>query len=147
LTPSQLSPQDWRVIKRTAPEARGAQQDATRADVGVLSFAFTHPYSLSLLGVAKCRSAEPGPAKRYFIQTLRVTETVLDLRDLRCLQPVLRAKKAVRNVPVDGVLVLECTDPLTVINVPHLVNQAGQVLKAHERRGSLCVFRIVKREG
>jgi tRNA 2-thiouridine synthesizing protein A len=76
-----------------------------------------------------------------------MTETMLDLRDLRCPHPVLRAKKALRNVPVGGVLVLECTDPLTVINVPRLVNQTGQVLQAHERRGSLYVFRIVKRKG
>ena len=45
-------------------------------------------------------------------------ETVLDLRGLRCPQPVLRAKKALRNIPVGGTLVLECTDPLTVIDVP-----------------------------
>ena len=45
-------------------------------------------------------------------------ETVLDLRGLRCPQPVLRAKKALRAMPVGGTLVLECTDPLTVIDVP-----------------------------
>ncbi len=49
------------------------------------------------------------------------TLIVLDLRGLRCPQPVLRAKKALRNVPVGGALVLECTDPLTVIDVPHFV--------------------------
>jgi hypothetical protein len=45
-------------------------------------------------------------------------ETVLDLRGLRCPHPALRAKKALRNIPVGSVLVLECTDPLTVIDVP-----------------------------
>ncbi len=52
-------------------------------------------------------------------------EIVLDLRGLRYPQPVLRAKKALRKVPVGGALVLECTDPLTVIDVPHFVNQTG----------------------
>jgi len=75
-----------------------------------------------------------------------MTETVLDLRGLRCPRPVLRAKKALRNIPVGSVLVLECTDPLPVIDVPRFVNQTGQVLKAHERRGSLYVFPIVKRK-
>ena len=74
-----------------------------------------------------------------------IGETVLDLRGLRCPQPVLRAKKALRNVPVGGVLVLECTDPLTVIDVPHFVNQTGQLLQDHKRKGPLNVFRIVKR--
>ncbi|MGP0091370.1 MAG: sulfurtransferase TusA family protein [Xanthobacteraceae bacterium] len=73
-----------------------------------------------------------------------MNETVLDLRGLRCPQPVLRAKKALRNVPLGGVLVLECSDPLTVIDVPHFVNQTGQTLAAQERNGELYVFRIVK---
>jgi tRNA 2-thiouridine synthesizing protein A len=72
-------------------------------------------------------------------------ETVLDLRGLRCPQPVLRAKKALRNVPVGGTLVMECTDPLTVIDVPHFVNQTGHALSAQTLDGGLYVFRIVKR--
>jgi tRNA 2-thiouridine synthesizing protein A len=75
-----------------------------------------------------------------------VTETILDLRGLRCPHPVLRAKKALRAVPIGGMLVLECTDPLTVIDVPHFVNQTGQVLEAQEQRGALYVFRIVKQK-
>ena len=74
----------------------------------------------------------------------RTDEVVLDLRGLRCPQPVLRAKKALRTIPVGGILVLECTDPLTVIDVPHFVNQTGHALKGQERLGSLYVFRIAK---
>jgi len=73
-------------------------------------------------------------------------EVVLDLRGLRCPQPVLRAKKALRTIPVGGILVLECTDPLTVIDVPHFVNQTGHALKSQERLGSLYVFRIAKQK-
>jgi tRNA 2-thiouridine synthesizing protein A len=71
---------------------------------------------------------------------------VLDLRGLRCPQPVLRAKKALRTIPIGGILVLECTDPLTVIDVPHFVNQTGHTLEAPERSGALYVFRITKRK-
>ena len=71
-------------------------------------------------------------------------EMVLDLRGLNCPIPVLRAKKALRTVPIGGTLVLECTDPLTVIDVPHFVNQTGHALETQERRGQLYVFRIVK---
>ena len=73
-------------------------------------------------------------------------ETVLDLRGLNCPEPVLRAKKALRGVPIGGVLVLECTDPLTVIDVPHFVNRTGHTLDARERREELYVFRITKRK-
>lgn len=71
-------------------------------------------------------------------------DTVLDLRGLRCPQPVLRAAKAMRKMPIGGTLVLECTDPLTVIDVPNFVNQTGQALTGHEQRGPLYVFRILK---
>jgi tRNA 2-thiouridine synthesizing protein A len=71
-------------------------------------------------------------------------ETVLDLRGLRCPHPVLRAKKAMRTLPVGSVLVLECSDPLTVIDVPHFVNQTGHRLLGQEQRAALFVFRILK---
>ena len=72
-------------------------------------------------------------------------ELVLDLRGLRCPQPVLSAKKALRNTPVGGTLIMECTDPLTVIDVPHFVNQTGHILSAQARDGELYIFKIVKR--
>jgi len=78
------------------------------------------------------------------VSSVATNEIVLNLRGLRCPQPVLRAKKALRNVPIGGVLVLECTDPLTVIDVPHFVNQTGHALQAQERDGKLYIFRILK---
>jgi tRNA 2-thiouridine synthesizing protein A len=71
-------------------------------------------------------------------------DMIIDLRGLRCPQPVLRAAKALRKVPIGGTLVLECTDPLTVIDVPHFVKQAGHALTGQEQHGSLFVFRILK---
>jgi tRNA 2-thiouridine synthesizing protein A len=71
--------------------------------------------------------------------------TVLDLRGLRCPQPVLRAKKALRALAAGDSLVLQCTDPLTVIDVPHFCNQTGHALRAQGREGELYVFTIVKR--
>ena len=73
-------------------------------------------------------------------------ETVLDLRGLNCPIPVLRAKKALRAIPIGGTLVLECTDPLTVVDVPHFVNQTGHSLSAQEQRGEIYLFHIVKQK-
>jgi len=79
---------------------------------------------------------------------MTTADTVLDLRGVRCPYVVLRAKKALRDIPVGVTLVLECTDPLTVIDVPHFVAQTGLALRAQERRqeqqAELFVFRIVK---
>ena len=74
----------------------------------------------------------------------RLKERILDLRGLRCPQPVLRAKKALRSLDVGATLVMECTDPLTVIDVPHFVNHTGHLLTEQSRRDELYVFRITK---
>jgi tRNA 2-thiouridine synthesizing protein A len=73
-----------------------------------------------------------------------MTETVLDLRGLRCPLPVLWAQRALRTLPEGRTLVLECTDPLTVIDIPHFVSQSGAVLARQEQRGTLYVFHIRK---
>lgn len=73
-------------------------------------------------------------------------EKVLDLRGVRCPYVVLQAKTALRDVAVGGALVLECTDPLVVIDVPHFVNQTGHKIASQERRGDLYIFRIIKQK-
>jgi len=72
-------------------------------------------------------------------------QTVLDLRGLRCPQPVLRAKKALRNISAGGMLVLECTDPLTLVDIPVFANKTGHTLISHESKDGLYVFKLVKR--
>ncbi|MCZ0737581.1 sulfurtransferase TusA family protein [Phreatobacter sp. AB_2022a] len=72
-------------------------------------------------------------------------ETVLDLRGLACPQPVLHAKRALRTVPAGAVLVLECTDPLTVIDIPHFARQTGHRLLGQAESDGLYVFRLMKR--
>lgn len=72
------------------------------------------------------------------------SETVLDLRGIFCPHVVLKAKTALRSLPVGGLLVLECTDPLVVVDVPHFVNQTGHMIESHEQRDDVFVFRIRK---
>jgi tRNA 2-thiouridine synthesizing protein A len=73
-----------------------------------------------------------------------MAEHVLDLRGLRCPLPVLKAKKAMKSIAIGDLLVLECTDPLTVIDVPHYVNQDGHSLQGQEQSGEIYRFTIVK---
>lgn len=69
----------------------------------------------------------------------------LDLRGLHCPMPVLRARKAMRQVGIGTAVVLECTDPLTAIDIPHFVAEAGHELAAAGRAGDVLVYRIVRR--
>jgi len=73
-----------------------------------------------------------------------MSETVLDLRGIRCPQVVLEAKKKLRELQAGSVLVLECTDPLAAIDVPHFVRQTGNMLVSEEKQDALLIFRIRK---
>lgn len=69
----------------------------------------------------------------------------LDLRGLHCPMPVLRARKALRQVTIGTGIVLDCTDPLTAIDIPHFVAEAGHELAERHRDGELFTYRIVRR--
>jgi tRNA 2-thiouridine synthesizing protein A len=55
-----------------------------------------------------------------------------------------RARKALAGLKAGDILIAECTDPLTAIDIPNLVNQTGDMLEASSRNGEGLVFRIRK---
>jgi tRNA 2-thiouridine synthesizing protein A len=73
-----------------------------------------------------------------------MAETILNLRGLKCPLPALRARKALSRLPAGDMLVVECTDPLTEIDIPNLVRQTGDVLEGKTQDGDVLVFRIRK---
>ena len=75
-----------------------------------------------------------------------MAQTVLDLRGLKCPLPALKARKALAKLSPGDTLVLECTDPLSAIDIPNLVRQTGDALEESTKRGrpALLVFRIRK---
>ena len=74
-----------------------------------------------------------------------MTETVLNLRGLKCPLPALLVRKKLSALKSGDVIVAECTDPLTTIDIPNLVNQTGDTLEDSARDGEVLVFRIRKR--
>jgi tRNA 2-thiouridine synthesizing protein A len=74
-----------------------------------------------------------------------MTETTINLRGLKCPLPALRARKALGSLKSGDLLVAECTDPLSAIDIPNLLNQTGDTLEASARDGDIFVFRIRKR--
>lgn len=68
----------------------------------------------------------------------------LDLRGLKCPLPALKTRKALKGVAAGEVLVVECTDPLAAIDIPHLVGQTGDHLEGQAKEGDVLVFRIRK---
>jgi tRNA 2-thiouridine synthesizing protein A len=61
----------------------------------------------------------------------------LNLRGLKCPLPALRARKALTGL-AGGLLIAECTDPLTAIDIPNLLNQTGDKLRSSTRATATC---------
>lgn len=70
--------------------------------------------------------------------------TELDLRGLKCPLPALRTRKALRALAAGDEMIVLCTDPLAVIDIPHLLTQQGDILLAQAREGDVLTFRIRK---
>lgn len=71
-------------------------------------------------------------------------EKTINLRGLKCPLPALRTRKVLKGLAAGEVIVVECTDPLSAIDIPHLLNETGDVLEASEQKDGLLVFRIRK---
>lgn len=71
-----------------------------------------------------------------------MTEIHLDLQGLKCPLPALRTRKALKSLETGAVLVVACTDPLSAIDIPNLVNQTGDELLASDRADDRLIFRI-----
>jgi len=74
-----------------------------------------------------------------------MTETNLNLRGLKCPLPALRTRKALAGLAAGDLLVVECTDPLSAIDIPNLLNQTGDTLEKTNRVKKVLTFHIRKR--
>jgi tRNA 2-thiouridine synthesizing protein A len=74
-----------------------------------------------------------------------MTEKTLNLRGLKCPLPTLRVRKALTSLAAGDLLVAQCTDPLTEIDIPNLINQTGDELMDSSRADEVITFRIRKR--
>lgn len=69
---------------------------------------------------------------------------VLDLAGLKCPLPALRTKKALAKLVVGDLLDGRCTDPMSAIDIPHLVQQTGNQLLEISRNDTGFRFFIRK---
>ncbi|MGI6856960.1 sulfurtransferase TusA family protein [Mesorhizobium sp. 1B3] len=73
-----------------------------------------------------------------------MTITKLDLTGLKCPLPALKTRKALKGMKPGERLEVHCTDPMAIIDIPNLLNEMGDRLKATERSGDGIVFLIEK---
>ncbi len=73
-----------------------------------------------------------------------MAEKTFDLRGLKCPLPVLRIRKALADMQRGDILVVACTDPLAVIDIPTLLAQTGDLLEGKHSEQGATTFRIRK---
>ena len=70
---------------------------------------------------------------------------VLDLKGLTCPLPALRTRKALKAMPAGARLLVESTDPLSAIDVPHCVFECGDALESQSSEAGVLRF-LIRRE-
>lgn len=73
-----------------------------------------------------------------------VTTVVLDAKGLNCPLPILRARKALKDVPTGGLLEIHATDPGSVKDFEAFCRQTGNELIASSQEGKVFKF-VIKR--
>ena len=73
-----------------------------------------------------------------------MAESKVSMRGLKCPLPALKARKLLSKMAVGDILEIECTDPLTAIDIPNLVRETGDAIEAGAKKGRVLTFRIRK---
>jgi tRNA 2-thiouridine synthesizing protein A len=72
-------------------------------------------------------------------------DATLDATGLLCPLPVLKARRALRDVPSGGILEVLATDPGAVKDFEHFCKTTGcELLEAGEEPGGVLRFRLKK---
>jgi tRNA 2-thiouridine synthesizing protein A len=73
-----------------------------------------------------------------------MVESKVSMRGLKCPLPALKTRKLLAKMAAGDVLVIECTDPLTTIDIPNLIRETGDAIESTARKGRILTFRIRK---
>lgn len=71
--------------------------------------------------------------------------TVLDVKGLNCPLPILRAKKAMKDVAVGATLQVVATDPGSVKDFDAFCRQTGNELAGMQEDGGVYTFSIIRK--
>ena len=71
-------------------------------------------------------------------------EATVNMRGLKCPLPALKTRKLLSKMAAGEVLVIECTDPLTTIDIPNLIRETGDKLEGGAKKGRVLTFTIRK---
>ncbi len=70
----------------------------------------------------------------------------LDLRGLKCPLPVLKTRKFLAALAPGESVEVSCTDPMSVIDLPHMLRETGDVLESQSHAQGLAIF-VIRKQG
>jgi tRNA 2-thiouridine synthesizing protein A len=73
-----------------------------------------------------------------------MADKVLDAKGLNCPLPILKAKKALKDVPDGGMLEVLATDPGSVADFQAFARSTGNELVGHSENGGVYRFLLRK---
>jgi tRNA 2-thiouridine synthesizing protein A len=74
--------------------------------------------------------------------TFNHPEPELDVTELLCPLPVLKARKRLEAMASGTVLKVIATDPMSAIDMPHFCNEQGHALLSYDTVDRQHIFRI-----
>jgi tRNA 2-thiouridine synthesizing protein A len=74
-----------------------------------------------------------------------MSNTVLDVKGLNCPLPILRAKKAIKDLEAGAVLEVIATDPGSAKDFDAFCTQTGNELLSQTEAGGVYTFQIKKK--
>ena len=85
--------------------------------------------------------AAPVPAPQ---ETSHMADVTVDTKGLNCPLPILKAKKAIRDVPSDGTLEVLSTDPGAIADFEAFCRATGHTLVGQDQQDGVLRFVIRK---
>lgn len=71
-------------------------------------------------------------------------ESILDLRGLKCPLPALMARRHLARMTPGAALTVLTTDPLAVVDIPHMCGEEGHAVIDARKAGDHHIFMIRK---
>jgi tRNA 2-thiouridine synthesizing protein A len=72
-------------------------------------------------------------------------ETELDVTELLCPLPVLKARKRLEAMAPGSILKVIATDPMSAIDMPHFCTEQGHTMISQENTNNRYMFRIKRK--
>jgi tRNA 2-thiouridine synthesizing protein A len=71
-----------------------------------------------------------------------MTDHRLDLRGLKCPLPALYTRRRLAGLKAGDRLVVECTDPLSHIDIPNMLRETDGIIESVEEKAGVIVFSL-----